>query len=88
MRPSTAPMRRQWRGQVGQVLEFVLIGNWGGQGGSLGLTGLQVLDAEFRPLDIYPNMMTTYSPKGQMGAYGTGKFESASTEHSAAERGQ
>ena len=52
MRPSTAPMRRQWKGQLGRKLELVIHSNWGGIGG-LGLTGLEVLDSEFKLIPIF-----------------------------------
>ena len=48
MRPSTAPMRRQWKGRKGRHLELVFTKNWGGVGG-MGLTGIQVLDTNFQP---------------------------------------
>ena len=57
MRPSTAPMRRQWKGQKGRHLELIMCGNWGGQDPAIGLTGLQVLDWQFDPIEVSVNMI-------------------------------
>ena len=63
MRPSTAPMRRQWKGRKGRHLEFLVSGNWGAPQPAIGLSGLEVLDAEFNKIEIAPrliSMMGTY----------------------------
>ncbi|GMH53703.1 hypothetical protein TL16_g01506 [Triparma laevis f. inornata] len=62
MRPSTAPMRRQWQGQKGRHLEMVCRSNWGGQDLVLGLTGLEFLDSEFNPIPMQPSMISVMTP--------------------------
>jgi hypothetical protein len=56
MRPSTAPMRRQWKGRKGRHIELIFNSNWGGMGG-MGLTGLAVLDAQFQTIPIDPQAL-------------------------------
>jgi hypothetical protein len=51
MRPSTAPMKRLWKGRKGRHLELIFRSNWGGVGG-MGLTGLVVLDAQFQEIEV------------------------------------
>ena len=68
IRPKTAPLNRDGSintPHVGRILEMVFLSNWGDPT-SIGLTGFQVMDANFKAIPLSPSMLTLWSADQQV----------------------